>query len=258
MADLRDFYTRNYVENQRLTKSAHGRLEFVRTQEILRRFLPPATAKVLDVGGATGIHSRWLAQDGYDVTLVDVVPAHVRDAALLPGVTAREGDARKLEEADGSVDAVVMLGPLYHLLERKGRLEAISEGLRVLRPGGLFAAAGVSRHAPLVDLAKQSRLSADVAVQVSSVLSTGRGNLPEDFMELAYFHTADGLAEELAAAGCTDVDVYGLEGPAWAAADLSDDPEVEAGALLAARLVERDPAIRAASAHFLAVGRKAG
>lgn len=257
MVDLEDFYTRSYVENERLTKSAHGRLEFVRTQEILRRFLPPAKAKVLDVGGATGIHSRWLAADGYDVTLIDVVPAHVRDAALIPGVTAREGDARKLEEADESVDAVVMLGPLYHLLERKDRLGAIAEGLRVLRPGGLLAAAAVSRYAPVLDKAKLGLLSAEIAVELGSVLSTGRGRLDDEFAERAYFHSPEGLAEEFVAAGCTDMDVYGLEGPSWPAADLSDDPAVEAGALRAARLVELDPVIRAASAHLLAVGRKA-
>lgn len=256
MAGLEDFYTENYVEDVRLTKSAHGRLEFVRTRELLRRHLPPVPAKVLDVGGATGVHSRWLAADGYDVTLVDIVPAHVRDAALIPGVTAREGDARELEEADGSVDAVVMLGPLYHLLERKNRLAAIAEGLRVLRPGGLFAAAAVSRYAPVLDKAKLGLLSARIAGELGNVLATGRGDLDDDFAAHAYFHSPEGLAEELVAAGFADVDVYGLEGPAWPAADLSDDPAVEAGALRAARLVELDPVIRAASAHLLAVGRK--
>ena len=46
-----DFYTSAYDEASRLVSKAHGRLEFLRTQELLRRHLPPAPARVLDVGG---------------------------------------------------------------------------------------------------------------------------------------------------------------------------------------------------------------
>ncbi|MGW0807792.1 class I SAM-dependent methyltransferase [Nonomuraea sp. NPDC002799] len=54
---------------------------------------------------------------GYDVELLDPVPLHVRRAAELTGVTARLGDARRLPVPDASVDAVLLLGPLYHLAE---------------------------------------------------------------------------------------------------------------------------------------------
>lgn len=75
------FYRDRYDEGSRLTRSRHGQLEFVRTQELLRRLLPRVPARVLDVGGGTGIHARWLADDGYDVHLVDPVPGHVTKAA---------------------------------------------------------------------------------------------------------------------------------------------------------------------------------
>ena len=67
-----------------------------RTQELLRRELPLPPATVLDVVGGTGIHAAWLAQDGYDVVLVDVVAEHVEQAARLPGMAATVGDARAL------------------------------------------------------------------------------------------------------------------------------------------------------------------
>jgi ubiquinone/menaquinone biosynthesis C-methylase UbiE len=257
MADLQTFYSELYAENARLTASVHGRLEFVRTQEILRRHLPKPPAKVLDVGGATGIHSRWLATDGYDVTLIDPVSEQVQMASEIAGVKARVGDARSLEEADSSVDAVIMLGPLYHLLERSERLAAIGEALRVVRPGGLVAGAAVSRHAPGMDLASRGLLDEKFTQVVGDIVETGRGPmLPDNFMELAYLHSPEGLTEEMVAGGCVDVQTYGLEGPSWTAADVSGDPEVEACALRLARQLELDPAIRSASAHLLAVGRK--
>ncbi|GAA1677087.1 hypothetical protein GCM10009765_28010 [Fodinicola feengrottensis] len=257
MADLLTFYSEVYAEDRRLTDTAHGRLEFVRTQEILRAQLPQPPAKVLDVGGATGVHSRWLATDGYDVTLVDPVPEQVRVAAEIPGVKARVGDARSLEETDSCVDAVIMLGPLYHLLERSERLAAIAEAVRVVRPGGLVAAAAVSRHAPGLDLASRGLLDEALTQVAGQVLATGRGSVVHDnFMDLAYLHSPEDLTDEMLAGGCADVLTYGLEGPAWTAADVSGTPEVQECALRLARLLELDPRIRAASAHLLAIGHK--
>lgn len=51
-------------EQGRLRKGG-GLLELLRTQDVLRRFLPKPPAKVLDVGGAAGVHAEWLAADGY-------------------------------------------------------------------------------------------------------------------------------------------------------------------------------------------------
>jgi SAM-dependent methyltransferase len=75
----------------------NGRLEFIRTRDVLQRTLPPAPARVLDVGGATGVYAGPLAAAGYDVTVIDPVPEHVRAAGALDGVTAVVGDARSLE-----------------------------------------------------------------------------------------------------------------------------------------------------------------
>src|SRR3954463_10956653 len=117
MEVLRRFYAQEYVEDVRLTRSPHGRLEFARTVELLGRVLPAPPARVLDVGGGTGIHARWLAEAGYDVTLLDLMPEHVAQAARIEGVRAVVGDARALEAEDQAFDVVLLLGPLYHLVE---------------------------------------------------------------------------------------------------------------------------------------------
>ena len=65
--------------------------------------------------------------------------------------SATLGDARKLAFPDRSADAVLLLGPLYHLTERADRLAALREARRVLRPGGVVFAAAISRFASLLD-----------------------------------------------------------------------------------------------------------
>lgn len=75
---VREYYERG-GELGRLDTGT-GVLEFLRTQDVLRRLLPPAPADVLDVGGGAGVHARWLAADGYRVRLVDPIALHVEHA----------------------------------------------------------------------------------------------------------------------------------------------------------------------------------
>src|SRR4051794_36985064 len=97
------------LEAERL--STWGRLERVCTQELLDRFLPPAPATVLDVGGGPGAYALWLARRGYAVRLVDPVDLHVQqareasDRAEAPLASIEQGDARALPAADSSADA---------------------------------------------------------------------------------------------------------------------------------------------------------
>ena len=145
-------------EEQERLRAGAWRLERVRTEELLLRHLPAAPAVVLDVGGGAGAYSLWLARRGYEVHLSDPIKLHVEQAraasARQPGMalaSAEIGDARSLSRADSSVDAVLMLGPRYHLIDAAERRRALSEACRVLRPGGVVAAAGISRFASTLD-----------------------------------------------------------------------------------------------------------
>jgi len=112
MDPLRRFYAHDYDEDVRLARSPHGRLEFARTVELIRRVLPAPPGRVLDVGGGTGVHARWLAEAGFDVVLVDLMPEHVTQAARVGGVDAMVGHARALALADDQFDVVLLLGPM--------------------------------------------------------------------------------------------------------------------------------------------------
>ncbi len=147
-------------EATRLFGSAQGELERVRTQEIISRSLPRTPARIVDVGGAAGVYSLWLLDQGYEVRLIDALPLHVELATQAvfnehthrsPHASACVGDARQLDVPEASADVVLLMGPLYHLTERDDRLQALREAFRVLRPGGTLFAAAISRFASVLD-----------------------------------------------------------------------------------------------------------
>ncbi|MFD6278761.1 class I SAM-dependent methyltransferase [Streptomyces sp. NPDC060209] len=253
------FYGETANEDGRLRSSADGRMELARTQELLRRFLPPAPARVLDVGGGTGIHAEWLVKDGYDVTLVDPVPRHVESASAV--CQAMVGDARDLQQQDNSFDVVQLLGPLYHLPEPGDRQRALAEARRVAKPGGLVAAAAINRYASLFEHVTYAHLHAEqIHASVTKILETAIYDGARGFT-LSYFHRAEELVTELGASGLTDVQVFGIEGPAWSLVKAAEQQPGEgptddliASAMAAARMAEPYPELLAASSHLLAVG----
>jgi ubiquinone/menaquinone biosynthesis C-methylase UbiE len=251
--DLFAYYA-GHDEGQRLFRFRHNRLELLRTRELLQRQLPSRPAVVLDVGGGTGIHATWLADRGYRVHLVDVVPEHVRVAAEHRLVTTEVGDARRLTQADASVDAMLLLGPLYHLVGRAERLAALAEARRVLRRGGVLLAAAIGRFMAVLDWAQSGGLTADVAAKLAPVLSTGLHDPTLGFTE-AFFHTANQLQREVVEAGFTDVRVLGIEGPAWTIVDApGDDADARLdSALRCAQLTENFAEMVDASAHLMAL-----
>ncbi len=262
-------YYELFPEESRLSVGAF-QLEFERSKAILTRVLPPAPARIVDVGGAAGAYSAWLATRGYDVHLVDASPRLVEEARKRSGALASPiasfatGDARSLPQADGSAAAVLVMGPLYHLTVAADRLQALREAFRVLSPSGVVVAAAVSRYASTLDgLSRNLSLDPVFAGIRDRDLLDGQHRNDTDRLEYfttAYFHRPDDLQTELEAAGFHDVTVLGVEGPAWMLPDFEArwaDPVSRKDMLEIARLLESERSILGASAHLLAVGRRA-
>lgn len=255
-------YYRRMGERTRLATGA-ARLEFLRTWDVLLRVLPPPPAALLDVGGATGIYAAPLAEAGYAVHVVDPVREHVAAAAALPGVTAAVGDARDLPAGDARHDAVLLLGPLYHLLDREDRVRAWREAARVVRPGGPVVAATISRFASTLDgFVKGYHTDPDFVALTRRARASGehRPADPDRYFTTAYFHHPAELPGEVADAGLALDRIVAVEGPAWIMADRVDallaDPDHTARLLDALREIEDEPSLYGASGHLLTVARR--
>ncbi len=265
-------YYQRANEGNRLA-TGHGRLELARVREILVRFLPPAPARILDVGGAEGIHALWLAGQGYEVHLIDAHPPHVeaaREASArqpdAPLASASVGNATGLEQADSSMDAVLLFGPLYHLTERSDRLEALGEARRVLLNTGQVFALAVSRYAStfqglfrgffddpqFVDIAARDRRD-------------GQHRNPTGdprYFTTTYFHRPSDLADELAEAGFRQSAMLAIQGigalivPPERFDEYWLDDDLQERLLATVRALESEDSLLGATNHFLAVGVK--
>lgn len=127
-------------------------IEWAVNTHYIERYARPGD-RVLDVGGGPGRYSIHLAQRGCDVTLADLSHGSVRHALAMArerGVShvAVQADARDLSRfPDEAFDHVLLMGPLYHLLDEGDRIRAVGEAMRVLKPGGVLFAAFMNLYA---------------------------------------------------------------------------------------------------------------
>jgi S-adenosylmethionine-dependent methyltransferase len=269
MSDL-EFIRQHYDRHPQheWERAERHRTEFAITWKALEAYLPPPPARLLDCGGGPGRYAIALAQSGYTVTLFDLSPenlAFARRQAQAAGLTLQGydiGDAIDLSRyADGSFDAVLLLGPLYHLLELEQRQRALQEARRVLRPGGVLFAAFINRYAGHIRAAgRDPLLPVREAENSASILSTGklasienhagafRAHMahPSEVSPLIWsagFEHLETLNLEGLIGGC-EGEVNALQGEAWEAW------------LAINWQAARDPSLFGASQHLLAVARR--
>lgn len=254
---IHEYYERGAEVDRLSNLDRAGPLEMLRTEELISRLLPPGrNLKVLDVGGGPGIYAKWLLDEGHDVTLIDPVALHVQQATSL-GVPSELGDARRLGHPDRSADAVLMLGPLYHLVERDDRLLALREAHRVLRPGGLLFAAAISRFAALLDLLIRLDRLHEPAVfdEVARCVTTGRfGTEDSGLFTTSYAHRPGELRDEAESSGFVEVRIFNIEGPGFLVPNFPErwaDSDRRTALCDAARLIEEDPDLLGAASHLM-------
>ena len=255
-ARIQDYYSQHFAEAGRLTvRSAQGRLEFERVQELIAGRIRPGS-HVLDVGGATGVHAASLAELGHDVVLIDPVPAQVQEAKRHGTFDAHVGDARDLQFEDDSFDVALLFGPLYHLAERKDRLLSLGEAARVVRSGGWIFAAAIPRFIRHAVLTLGEGIPHPYPADWVSLLEHGSAARGGRFPG-AHFHTAEELEGELSQVGLIDISVCAIEGPDGLALEqLGEvDEDLHQAALMMVRKVGHLPGIRDMTNHMMGTAR---
>lgn len=262
-----EFYE-NGAEIGRLERGL-GIIEAARTKELLSRFIK-AGMTVYDVGGGIGYYSDWLAAQGCNVSLYELAPSAVQYAIANQTAPyhAEPADARSLPVPDSSCDALLLMGPLYHLMSKEDRLRALSEARRALRPEGLLIATGISKFSSATWALSTYRTANDFIDDevymdmLRAELTTGGHHRPEKyprFIAEAFFHTPEAFASELGEAGFKLKGILAIEGIIWPTPDLNakwEDPESRDRLLEILRLTESEPSVLGYSPHFMAVAAK--
>jgi len=260
-----DYYEAN-SEDQRLFKI--HQIEFIRTKEIISRYLPDKPIKIIDLCGAVGHYAYWLAEMGHEVHLLDLSPGHIEKAkenrkiynADLKNIEI--GDARNIKYNDETFDIVLLMGALYHLQVREDRIQCLKEVNRILKNGGIAIFAYISRFAPLMECFQNGRIE-DPKIQtaVEHELFDGKHNNPEknpvDFTT-AYFHSTEEIYTELSQTKFKDIVLYAVEGFARLIDKeiyLNDEKKLKT-LLYNINLIEQNMELIGMSDHKLAVCKK--
>ncbi len=258
-------------EWERLEHPTQGALEFAINKAWIQKFLPEPGTRVLDIGGGPGRYSIWLAAQGYRVTLADLSPdllAIAREKASEERVELEEiieANAVDLSRfADRSFDAVLCLGPMYHLLEQSDREAVAAEVFRVLNPSGhAFVAflnhlsalrAAVNQDIPFftpytLDIVKHWHYDHVMDFPVAGIFSPAWVVHPRDvapFMERQGFRTVE-LVSSQSIAG----DVQG-----HLALFAERQPELYKWVIDELVKLANDPTIIGSAWHLLSIGQK--
>lgn len=139
---IREYY-KNFDEDNRLINDNSGKLEYEMTMKSLNKYLPK-TGVILDLGGATGVYTFPLAKKGYKMYLADLSPDLIEKAREKSAKAGLDNiiSCDIVNAVDLSIyeneqfDAVLLFGPLYHLLDKNEREQCVKEVNRVLKKDG--------------------------------------------------------------------------------------------------------------------------
>jgi SAM-dependent methyltransferase len=264
LADIAAYYNNDPErENSRLERH---QLEFDMTWRYLTHYLP-SQGHILEVGAATGRYTLELAKRGYQLTAVDMSEKLLeiaRNRTLEEGlekqisfVLADARDLSSIQKKD--FDAVLLMGPLYHLVDEMDRKSALKEAADHLKQGGILFSSLISRFGIMGDLLRNMPDWIENRAEVWNILAAGKNpdHLPGSGFR-GYFAKTSEIISLHEATGFETLTVAGVE-PAISSDDESYNRlEGKQRELWLALLheISTEPSVIGASRHILYAGRK--
>lgn len=136
-------YYNKFNEDKRLN-SKYGQIEFITSLKYIHEYLNTMeNPKIIDIGAGSGRYSITLAEEGYDVTAVELVKHNLRMIEQKSNkVKAYQGNAIDLKKFnDESFDLTLVFGPMYHLCNEEKQLKALEEAKRITKKEGIIMVA---------------------------------------------------------------------------------------------------------------------
>ena len=218
MTELEVYYNK-FNEEKRLD-SRHGQVEFRVTMKYIHEYLEEMASerarediKILDIGAGTGRYSVALAEEGYDVTAVELVKYNL---GILKkknsSVKAMQGNAMNLKKLQGNqFDVTLLFGPMYHLFTKEDRLKALSEAKRVTKPGGVILVAYIMNEYGALTYAFKEKHILECVEQGRFTEDFKCISNPADLYDYVRIEQIQELAEELS---LTRLKLISPDGPA--------------------------------------------
>lgn len=162
MTDLEEYYNK-FCEDKRLLRR-HGQVEYITSMKYIHEFLGEnKDKKIIDIGAGTGRYSVSLANEGYDVTAVELVKYNLGILKSKQSkVKAYRGNALDLSKfGSGSFDMALIFVPMYHLFTFDEKVQVLNEAKRITKNKGYILVAycmneySIITHAFKKNFAKQ-------------------------------------------------------------------------------------------------------
>jgi len=219
-----EYYSEHYSEALRHRTDAFGIIQEIRTNELITRHLKAEKLNILDVGGATGVYSFYMAECGHDVSLLDITPNHIEQAKkrnVDSDVKLKKfilGDARSFE-TDERYDMIIIHGPLYHIIDREERISLLRNMKSLLTPKGVILGFGINRYAGYFYGVRSGKiLQEDYRDVVLDEIKTGKRNSAPGW----YFHKSEELRSEFEEAGFTVTNMKSVTTQVWMLPDIDE------------------------------------
>ncbi|WP_310603547.1 class I SAM-dependent methyltransferase [Anaerosporobacter sp.] len=202
-----------FCEDKRLTRR-HGQVEYITSMKYIHECLENMTdVKILDVGAGTGRYSVQLANEGYDVTAIELVKYNLGILKSKKStVNAMQGTALDLSRfEDNTFDMTLVFGPMYHLYKQEDKVKALEEAKRVTKVGGVILVAYIMNEYSIITHGFKGN-------NMKECIETGKitedfhsVSEPEDLYDYVRIEDINGLNEEV---GLRRLKLIAADGPA--------------------------------------------